>query len=170
MREAAGQTLKSGLSHSFVIDSRDDRLMTTKGYYARLFNEYAGLGGDASFYKSELEGQIARPIVDGVVRPPIFFSAPMWPYFDSASPCPWPPAPESFGGSPNRHSSRIASSWEDRQVFEASSRTAWVLEMAVRVNLIATILFRLKDALCSRLSWWRPPLVGGSKPHLKHSH
>ncbi|GLB39335.1 putative surface antigen [Lyophyllum shimeji] len=66
MRECAGQTLKSALSHTYILDSRDDRFMATRGFYAKVFNEYAGLGGDASFYKGELEGQISRPIVDGV--------------------------------------------------------------------------------------------------------
>ncbi|KAG6886266.1 hypothetical protein C0993_006676 [Termitomyces sp. T159_Od127] len=65
IREAAGQTLKSSLSHSFIIDSRNDRLMPTKGHYAKVFNEFAGLGGDASFYKCELEGQISRPVIGG---------------------------------------------------------------------------------------------------------
>ncbi|KAF5380197.1 hypothetical protein D9615_006161 [Tricholomella constricta] len=66
MRESAGQTLKSALSHSYIFDTRDDRIMATRGHYAKAFNEYAGLGGDASFYKSEFEGSISRPIVDGV--------------------------------------------------------------------------------------------------------
>jgi len=66
MRECAGQTLKSALSYTYLLDNRDDRFMATRGYYAKMFNEYAGLGGDASFYKGELEGQISRPIVDGV--------------------------------------------------------------------------------------------------------
>lgn len=68
MRESAGQTLKSSLSHTYVVDTRDDRISATKGYYAKLFNEFAGLGGYASFYKTELEGQISRSIFDGIVR------------------------------------------------------------------------------------------------------
>lgn len=68
MREAAGQTVKSAISHSYIIDTRDDRITANKGYYGKIFNEFAGLGGDASFYKSELEGQISRPIFDGIVR------------------------------------------------------------------------------------------------------
>ncbi|KAG6866628.1 hypothetical protein C0991_000738 [Blastosporella zonata] len=66
MREAAGQTLKSSLSHSFSVDTRNDHVMPTRGYYAKVFNEFAGLGGDASFYKGELEGNISRPIIDGI--------------------------------------------------------------------------------------------------------
>ena len=67
MRESAGQTLKSSLSHSYVIDTRDDRITATRGEYAKIRHEFAGLGGDASFYKTELEGQVSRRIVDGVV-------------------------------------------------------------------------------------------------------
>ncbi|TFK41579.1 surface antigen-domain-containing protein [Crucibulum laeve] len=66
IREAAGQTFKSSLSHTFVLDTRDDRITSTQGVYAKLFNELAGLGGDASFYKVEAEGQISRPLWDGV--------------------------------------------------------------------------------------------------------
>ncbi|RDB18693.1 SAM50-like protein SPAC17C9.06 [Hypsizygus marmoreus] len=66
MREAAGQTLKSSVSHSFTLDTRDDRLTATRGHYAKISNEFAGLGGDASFYKGEVEGQLSRPIFDGV--------------------------------------------------------------------------------------------------------
>lgn len=68
MREAAGQTVKSSISHSYVLDTRDDRITATRGLYAKLFQELAGLGGDAKFYKVEAEGQISRPIVDKVVR------------------------------------------------------------------------------------------------------
>ena len=72
MRASAGQTFKSSISHSYIIDTRDDRIMATRGKYAKLYNEFAGLGGDASFYKTELEGQVSRPIVDGVVRYHLF--------------------------------------------------------------------------------------------------
>ena len=68
MREAAGQTSKSSVSYAYVLDTRNDKITPTRGYYAKFFNEYAGLGGDASFYKNELEGNISRPIYDGIVR------------------------------------------------------------------------------------------------------
>lgn len=66
MRESAGQTTKSSITHNYVIDTRDDRIAATRGKYVKFYNEYAGLGGDASFYKTELEGQISRPILDGI--------------------------------------------------------------------------------------------------------
>jgi outer membrane protein insertion porin family len=67
MREAAGQTSKSSLSYSYTIDTRNDKIAPTTGYYAKLFNEFAGLGGDASFFKNEAEGHVSRPIFDGIV-------------------------------------------------------------------------------------------------------
>lgn len=68
MREAAGQTVKSSISHTYLLDTRDDRITATRGFYTKLFQELAGLGGDAKFYKVEAEGQVSRPIVDSVVR------------------------------------------------------------------------------------------------------
>jgi len=72
MRESAGTSVKSSLSHTFMYDTRDDRMMATKGVYAKLFQELAGqapglgtsvgLGGDASFYKIEAEGQVSRKV------------------------------------------------------------------------------------------------------------
>lgn len=67
MRECAGQTSKSSLSYSYVVDTRDDRIAAMRGCYAKIFNEFAGLGGDASFYKNEMEAQISRPIFAGLV-------------------------------------------------------------------------------------------------------
>ncbi|KAG6811989.1 hypothetical protein H0H92_004954 [Tricholoma furcatifolium] len=66
VREAAGQNLKSSLSHNFVLDTQNDTLMPTRGCRFKIANEFAGLGGDASFYKGEVEGHISRPIIDGV--------------------------------------------------------------------------------------------------------
>ena len=94
MRVAAGPSVKSALSHTYVLDTRDDRFMATRGFYFRFHQELAGagisipvseatpdrpaattrlgLGGDASFYKAETEAQISRPISHGIVS--FFFS------------------------------------------------------------------------------------------------
>ncbi|KAJ7637008.1 surface antigen-domain-containing protein [Roridomyces roridus] len=66
IREAAGQSIKSSVSHTFVLDNRNDRLTPTHGFYFKTVHELAGLGGDASFLKSETHGQISRPIFPGV--------------------------------------------------------------------------------------------------------
>lgn len=68
MREAAGQSVKSSVYHSWTRDTRDDKIIGTRGSYAKVFQEFAGLGGDTSFYKTEAQGQIARSLFPGVVR------------------------------------------------------------------------------------------------------
>lgn len=68
MREAAGQTVKSSIFHTWTKDTRDDTLFGTRGYFAKLSSEYAGLGGDAAFFKTEGSGHFARPLLPGAVR------------------------------------------------------------------------------------------------------
>ncbi|KAF8198623.1 surface antigen-domain-containing protein [Pholiota molesta] len=68
MREAAGTSTKSALSHTFLFDTRDDKIAATRGVYAKLFTELAGgfsgvgLGGDARHLKVEGEGQVSRAV------------------------------------------------------------------------------------------------------------
>lgn len=69
MREAAGRSIKSAVYHSWTRDTRDDRLLGTRGSYAKFFHELAGAGGDTSFYKAEAQGQFARSLLPGVVSP-----------------------------------------------------------------------------------------------------
>ena len=70
MRQSAGTSVKSSLSHTFLYDTRDDKITATRGAYGKIFQELAGLGtGDARFYKVEMEGQVSRKIQKtGVVR------------------------------------------------------------------------------------------------------
>lgn len=77
MREAAGTTTKSALSHTFLFDTRDDKIAATHGVYVKLSTELAGglsdksinfgLGGDAQHLKIEGESQVSRVVGDGVV-------------------------------------------------------------------------------------------------------
>ncbi|KAJ8086177.1 hypothetical protein PM082_005000 [Marasmius tenuissimus] len=66
IREAAGQTSKSSVSYTYTVDTRDDRISATRGFYTRLGQELAGIGGGTSFYKAETENHISRPIIPGV--------------------------------------------------------------------------------------------------------
>jgi outer membrane protein insertion porin family len=68
MREAGGHSFKSSLSHTWVHDTRDDRLTGTHGLYAKIYQELAGIGGDAKFHKIEVEGQLSRSLCPGTVR------------------------------------------------------------------------------------------------------
>lgn len=67
MREAAGPSTKSAVSHTWTRDTRDDSIFGTRGSYLRFAQELAGLGGDASFHKTEAHAQLARPVIPGVV-------------------------------------------------------------------------------------------------------
>ncbi|THH09565.1 hypothetical protein EW145_g1916 [Phellinidium pouzarii] len=65
IREAAGHSTKSSLSHSWCYDSRNDKAVPSRGGYFRSYHELAGLGGSAAFLKSQLAFQVARGIFTG---------------------------------------------------------------------------------------------------------
>ncbi|KAG8896504.1 hypothetical protein FRB99_008858 [Tulasnella sp. 403] len=66
IREAAGHSIKSALTHTYLRDTRDDTMSATRGSYYRLYNELAGLGGDASHVKTESAFQTSRQIINGL--------------------------------------------------------------------------------------------------------
>ncbi|KXN80814.1 SAM50-like protein SPAC17C9.06 [Leucoagaricus sp. SymC.cos] len=80
IREAAGFSSKSSLSHTYVLDTRHDKVLNTRpdrlsalasapGTYLKIFQELAGvrgLGGDAKFYKGEVEAKAGFGITEGV--------------------------------------------------------------------------------------------------------
>ncbi|CAG8493970.1 15219_t:CDS:10 [Acaulospora morrowiae] len=67
IRDSAGHSLKSSITHNWVRDRRDDIMLPSRGYYMRLFQEVAGLGGDIFFLKNEAEGQINFPLGKGFI-------------------------------------------------------------------------------------------------------
>ncbi|KAG8995249.1 hypothetical protein FRB94_009324 [Tulasnella sp. JGI-2019a] len=66
IREAAGHSVKSALSHTVVYDTRDDNMTATKGVYSKIFSEIAGLGGDVSHLKNESTLQMSRQLGNGL--------------------------------------------------------------------------------------------------------
>ncbi|KAI0040202.1 hypothetical protein FA95DRAFT_1566606 [Auriscalpium vulgare] len=66
VREAAGHTVKSSIFHTWTRDTRDNTITGTRGAFAKLRHEFAGLGGDAVYYKAEAEGCATRAILPGV--------------------------------------------------------------------------------------------------------
>lgn len=76
MRESAGPSTKCSISHTWLYDTRDDRIAATKGVYLKLFQEIAGasidenagigLRGDSKFYKTEAEAQLSRGLSKGI--------------------------------------------------------------------------------------------------------
>jgi outer membrane protein insertion porin family len=64
VRADAGDSFKSSLIHTWVNEQRDYPLLPTKGYLMKTLSELAGFGplkGDAAFFKSEAESQVALP-------------------------------------------------------------------------------------------------------------
>lgn len=62
--ECMQPNLKSSLKYSFSVDKRiGNKLAPSGGFISQVHTEVAGLGGDASFFKSELVGQYFRPVL-----------------------------------------------------------------------------------------------------------
>ncbi|PSN40542.1 Sorting and assembly machinery component 50 [Blattella germanica] len=67
VREETGPSLKSSIRHILSIDQRDTPIFPTCGYFVKLINEVAGLGGNVGFFKSELNLQKNITIMPDVV-------------------------------------------------------------------------------------------------------
>ena len=65
IRNDAGDSVKSSISHTWSLDQRDHPLLPSRGYLSKSTLELAGWGplqGDVAFGKAELEAQGAIPI------------------------------------------------------------------------------------------------------------
>ena len=58
-----GDQLISEVSYSLTKDTRDNRIDPREGYYWRITETLAGLGGDVTYLKSEARGQYLYPIL-----------------------------------------------------------------------------------------------------------
>ena len=67
VQEQAGTSVLSSIQQSMLYDRRDSRIEPTDGYYARLSNEYAGIGGDEYFVRNSVGGGEYFPIAEQVV-------------------------------------------------------------------------------------------------------
>ena len=56
IQSQSGSTIRSEISHRLTYDRRDSTVTPTKGYFVRLTNDVAGLGGDASYFRNRLGG------------------------------------------------------------------------------------------------------------------
>ncbi|KAJ3213915.1 sorting and assembly machinery component 50 [Dinochytrium kinnereticum] len=66
-RKDGGHSFKSCISHTMTLDTRDDALLPSTGYYIRTFEEVAGLGGDVKHLKAEVEGHAYRSVWDDFI-------------------------------------------------------------------------------------------------------
>ncbi len=63
VQQQEGESLLSSVGHVLAYDKRDSRLEPTEGYFLRLSNEVAGLGGDDRFLKTERAGTYYMPML-----------------------------------------------------------------------------------------------------------
>ncbi len=85
VREAAGQSVKSAVSHTFQRDTRDDPFVPSRGAFTRLRQELAGFGGDARFLKSETESSASREVLPGWVLSAGLRTGVLFPFGDRPS-------------------------------------------------------------------------------------
>jgi outer membrane protein insertion porin family len=62
IKDQEGKNTASIVGHSFIYDNRDNRQMPTSGYYWRLNQDFAGVGGDDTFVRHEAQGEYYYPI------------------------------------------------------------------------------------------------------------
>ena len=67
IRDQEGETTTSAIAHRLEYDLRDSRIDPTDGYYVRFGQEFAGVGGDASFLKHTLTFGNFYSVADGWV-------------------------------------------------------------------------------------------------------
>jgi len=61
IQEQEGERLYSGFSQGLYYDKRNNRFNPNKGYYLKLLNNFAGLGGDVKLTKSEISAVNYKP-------------------------------------------------------------------------------------------------------------
>ena len=64
--EQEGAALLSSLSHAIVYDTRDSRFSPREGMLASMDHEFAGIGGEVRFLKTEVRGSVFVPITDSL--------------------------------------------------------------------------------------------------------
>uniref|UniRef100_A0A0N4Z6J7 Bac_surface_Ag domain-containing protein n=1 Tax=Parastrongyloides trichosuri TaxID=131310 RepID=A0A0N4Z6J7_PARTI len=67
IRDQSGHTLKVSVEESYTIDKRDRPLLASKGILLKYSHEFAGLLGDPSFLKNQLDIQASAPFLFGTI-------------------------------------------------------------------------------------------------------
>lgn len=62
IRDQEGEALTSVIGHELFYDRRDNRFLPSEGYYVRLGNEFAGIGGDVNFIRNRIGTGFFTPI------------------------------------------------------------------------------------------------------------
>ncbi len=67
VREEEGVTYRSIIGNEYFYDRLDSRQNPTDGYFARLQNDLAGLGGDVRFLRTTVSGGYYMPITESLI-------------------------------------------------------------------------------------------------------
>ena len=62
IREQVGKNINSSVSQSLTYDDRNNKLDPSSGYYFRISQEFAGLGGDSRYLKHDVKASYYYPI------------------------------------------------------------------------------------------------------------
>ena len=64
VREQAGEWISSSLGHELMLDKRNSKLNPSEGFYLKMNNDLAGLGGDVQFLRTKLGGAYYMPLFE----------------------------------------------------------------------------------------------------------
>lgn len=67
VKEEQGKTTTSSIGQTLLYDTRDNRFDPTEGYSVALRNVFAGLGGDRTNLRNEVEGDYFHPLADDLI-------------------------------------------------------------------------------------------------------
>jgi outer membrane protein insertion porin family len=67
IKQQEGESLESVIGQELMYDRRNARFDPTEGYYIRLRNDFAGLGGDVRYMRQRLGGGYYWPLTDDFV-------------------------------------------------------------------------------------------------------
>jgi len=67
IRQQAGNSIVSSLTHLLSYDRRDSKAAPTSGYILSLSNTYAGLGGNVNYLRHDLGGSVYHSVVEDVI-------------------------------------------------------------------------------------------------------
>lgn len=67
IQEQRGKSTVSMITHALMYDQRDSKINPTEGYYLRMVNEFAGVGGTEKFIRNNFSGGYYYPLGDQIV-------------------------------------------------------------------------------------------------------
>lgn len=64
VREQQGTSITSSIGHELMYDKRNSKLNPSEGFYIKMNNDLAGLGGDVQYFRTKVGGAYYTPLFD----------------------------------------------------------------------------------------------------------